>query len=404
MQVSYRNGSAIPHLLTLNQFPRPEFSGLRDFLFPAVCLALVISLRPGAAIGLVTFTVYCAMTLRALALTTGEPHRDFSTGTALASNIATAIHLLYLSDPVHQFRHEKDTMDPAALPMLKRWYWVLCLLHSPRGIGWSYRVAHTPCSPQQKRWHFVFLRLGRAIALFLIIDVAQTYIHSNPSFTHPTPYNSPFTSQGYLLRCVNIVAWLTVSHGTLNMNYTALSAACVAIGLSEPQDWPDLFGSWRESYTVRRYWGRTWHQLMRRYTSSIGKYCAQSLGFEKGTKRSSYTQLYAGFIVSALVHMGGDCMVGRQYVGSTFPFFIMQAVVITVEDVVIGLGKRTCVRCPLVVGYVWVFVWFMLSRAWYIQWAVDAGLGKEQPFKFSVMQVLLNYSDNARAVMHKHVL
>ncbi|KZT19948.1 hypothetical protein NEOLEDRAFT_1076747 [Neolentinus lepideus HHB14362 ss-1] len=398
MDTEYKNTTITAHSsLLVGIEARRTFSSLRHLFLPTICLAFIVSIKPGPFMRLTTSIIYTAFTLDALTLTTGDPRRDFSMGTAMTSNLATAIHLLWMSDPVRDFRHGKVNINLGTLPTSKRWYWMLCVLYSPRGIGWNYQVANVPLPPCQSRWQFVLRQVGRALGMFLLVDIAQTYMRSNSAFTNPTPNNSPFTSQGYLLRCINIIAWLTTSHGTLNMNYTLLSAVFVAIGLSEPKDWPDLFGSWTESYTVRRYWGRTWHQLMRRYTSSIGRHCAQSLRFKRGTKWSSYTQLYVGFIVSGLVHMGGDCMVGGQYIGSTFPFFIAQAVIITVEDMVIRMGKRVGIRVPQLMGYLWVFAWFMLSRAWYIQWAVDAGMGKKQPFTFSMVQPLLHVIEHGRA-------
>ena len=28
------------------------------------------------------------------------------------------------------------------------------------------------------------------------------------------------------------------------------------------QDWPPIFGDFRDSFTVRHFWGRSWHQLI----------------------------------------------------------------------------------------------------------------------------------------------
>jgi len=114
----------------------------------------------------------------------------------------------------------------------------------------------------------------------------------------------------------------------------------VATGCYEPKDCPPLFGPWRDAYTLRRLWGRTWQQIMRRFVAPIGKAIARGLGFEPGSTLSSFTQLYAAFIVSGLIHTLGDAMVGVQYFGSSMPFFVAQAVAITVEDAIIRLARR----------------------------------------------------------------
>ncbi|EPQ55828.1 hypothetical protein GLOTRDRAFT_105750 [Gloeophyllum trabeum ATCC 11539] len=380
----------------MSQSNRRPFSAFWDLFLPDVCLSLIISLRPKTSIKLACFIAYCVVLFSGFKLTTGDPLHNYSMGSAITSHIATAIHFVWLTDPVRDFRHEKDTVDPASLPILQRWWWMLCAVHCPRGVGWNYQVANVPTPPTKPRWQFVLRQLRRTAWFFLLVDLAQTYVKSNPYYTDPTPYTSPFTSQGYTGRVVNIVAWMTLPYGTMNMNYAALSAVCVALGLSEPRYWPDLFGAWSDSYTVRRFWGRTWHQLMRRYISSIGKFFVYLFGFKKGTNGSSYTQLYVGFTVSGLVHMGGDTMVGKEYLGASFHFFIAQAMAITAEDAVIATARRAALdrffpqSVARLIGYAWTFLWFSLSTAWYIQWAVDAGMAKSaQPLKFSAIQTAL---------------
>ena len=46
-----------------------------------------------------------------------------------------------------------------------------------------------------------------------------------------------------------------------------------------------------------------------------------------------------------MVHVVGDAMVGMQYFGSSFPFFLAQAVAITIEDMMIGLAVLLVPAC-----------------------------------------------------------
>ena len=54
------------------------------------------------------------------------------------------VSLTWLTDPIHDFRHERDHVAPKELPFVRRVWWALCLLNSPRGIGWSYKVGVAP--------------------------------------------------------------------------------------------------------------------------------------------------------------------------------------------------------------------------------------------------------------------
>ena len=110
--------------------------------------------------------------------------------------------------------------------------------------------------------------------------------------------------------------------------------------------------------------------------SGLGRLVANKiLKFPRGSNRSSYTQLYVAFFLSGLLHLGGDFVVERQAVYHSFKFFLLQAVAITFEDLVIYIAKRslrwrgiefkpgrvdeswveTAVR---VTGYCWVTLWF----------------------------------------------
>ena len=98
----------------------------------------------------------------------------------------------------------------------------------------------------------------------------------------------------------------------------------------------------------------------------------------RGTNRSSYTQLYVAFFLSALFHFSGDFTFRKRTVYYSFKFFLLQAVAITFEDFVIYIAKRllhwrgiefkpgkadeswaeVAVR---VIGYCWVILWFCLT-------------------------------------------
>lgn len=74
----------------------------------------------------------------------------------------------------------------------------------------------------------------------------------------------------------------------------------------------------------------------------LGKLVANKLlklPLARGTNRSSYTQLYVPFFLSAGFHFAGDFMCEKGMVYRPFRFFPLQAVAITFEDFVIHLAK-----------------------------------------------------------------
>ena len=112
--------------------------------------------------------------------------------------------------------------------------------------------------------------------------------------------------------------------------------------------------------------------------------------FPRGTNRSSYTQLYVAFCLSAVIHFAGEFMYEKRIVYRSFKFFPLQAIAITFEDFIIFLSKRllrlfgkqinpgrtdeSWVEAVVrVIGYCWVILWFCLTLPIYIDEASVVG-------------------------------
>jgi hypothetical protein len=127
---------------------------------------------------------------------------------------------------------------------------------------------------------------------------------------------------------------------------------------------------------------------------------ASFLGFRPGTNRSAYTQLYTGFIISAIAHAAGDAMINPSRLGISCPFLISQAFAITFEDIVISAARRAGVkdkRWTRVMGYVWVFSWFIITvEQWMCKVIIAGGENGVQlnSFKYfppSLCEILVDF-------------
>ena len=110
--------------------------------------------------------------------------------------------------------------------------------------------------------------------------------------------------------------------------------------------------------------------------SGVGKFVANDvLKFPRGTNLSSYTQLYVGFLMSGIIHSLGDYLAERRVVLRSIKYFLLHAMAITFEDIVIYVAKRSLLLVGIkltpgkldgtrigaivrVVGYCWVILWF----------------------------------------------
>ncbi|KIK54952.1 hypothetical protein GYMLUDRAFT_1021799, partial [Collybiopsis luxurians FD-317 M1] len=144
-----------------------------------------------------------------------------------------------------------------------------------------------------------------------------------------------------------------------------------ASGMYRLDEWPDFLRSWSESYTVRRFWDRTWYQKMRRWRTVPGDLIARRwMGLKAGSRGCEYAKLSVEFWMNALMHQIADYALRQKgFWDFTMVFFVVQVGAIVVEDVVIALGRRFGIRGAeerrwvRVAGYAWTIGWFAFSIA-----------------------------------------
>ena len=127
----------------------------------------------------------------------------------------------------------------------------------------------------------------------------------------------------------------------LDREYRKASMLFVGLHLSTPDRWPSLFGSVRDLYTVRNFWGRVWHQIFRQIFTRCGDIVAGALGAEKGTLLYKYSRLYVAFLVSGVQHYACALLIpSTPYGWGMFWQMPAYAAVVTVEDALKHYGKH----------------------------------------------------------------
>jgi hypothetical protein len=81
---------------------------------------------------------------------------------------------------------------------------------------------------------------------------------------------------------------------------------------------------------------------------------------------TSRFKLFFAFFLSGLIHHAGEYVIYQRWTGYSIGFFLLQAVAITCEDVIIALaakaGFSSKPNCFVkIMGFVWVFAWFTYS-------------------------------------------
>lgn len=354
---------------------------------PFLTLQILLAIDPsppwnlfGAfAIALMCLLIISPSVFVSLNIDTGVGYVDYLLGSAITSYAVHGFYVLLLGRPLKNFKPIKNGNEEVHRYWWKRILHVAYIMQSPRGVGWNYQVNNVPAAPRQPRHLFILTSSLRAACYTVLFEVARLYVWYNPACSSVT-----VETRSYVARCADTIAFIGLAYWGLNASYFAMAAGSVALGLYEPRMWPDLFGSWRDAYTVRRAWGRTWHQTLKWSLAPLGKAVSSVLGFQRGTPGALYAQVYVAFLLSGLLHTGGDIVLSGSSTSAvsrplfSMPFFFSQAVVITLEDVLIRIARRLGVKdCAWTraLGFVWVAVWFGWCIPGFVENMIRAGGG-----------------------------
>lgn len=136
---------------------------------------------------------------------------------------------------------------------------------------------------------------------------------------------------------------------------------------------------------------------------------ARFIGFKKGTLLSRYFQLYLAFFISFSIHWWQRYTITRRD-GGELAFFMMQPVVITIEDFIQWVWgrtispkrKETLHSFEQVVGYVWTFAAFTLTLQPYVRGMIGV-IGGSSPDEAAAFSLGQQHGAMHLQASHHHV-
>ncbi|KAF8317914.1 hypothetical protein DL93DRAFT_2226051 [Clavulina sp. PMI_390] len=294
----------------------------------------------------------------------------FGQCSGLVSSHFVVIRLLVLTaNPLISVRWKSEgDIDPSKKTLLQRFERGANLSWNLRGIGLNNQIQYVPAMNwPTERWPFVFQQLFR-LALHAL-RLAAIWVPTVWYKLHITLMANQPPAKTALEICFRRFFFTSViimtSFSIIDGLYTLVCIIGVASGYSSPEAWPSLFGTWRDGTTVRRSWGRYWHQMYRMpFMMMSDAIMNDALGVKKGTNLSSYSKLFITFTISGLMHAAGDFGMYHGARWFSLWFFVAQAVGITIEDIAIEMDKRwlgiqaSRPGAAKLLGYLWVAVWF----------------------------------------------
>ncbi|KAF5615427.1 toxin biosynthesis (Tri7) [Fusarium sp. NRRL 52700] len=260
--------------------------------------------------------------------------------------------------------------------------WALAMQWNLRRIKTSRPARNTPPFSSKdpsyvpSRGRFLLTRVGvilASIAYMAIIglqpeptreDLSGDRVRLFSRLNEVTPYE-------LLQRAISTVTWLSGIGTTSEICYNVIAVVLVGLGLSEPVMWPSWFGSFTEAYSVRRWWGISWHQTWRCFLTDHADWVVYDiLHLPKTSTITHHTKNLVVFYLSGLIHLAPDLTIGMPLKeSSAVVFFAFQAVGIMIEDLVQSLNNRIrLVKSSIVarcIGYVWLAAWLVWTIPWW---------------------------------------
>ncbi|KAL2840410.1 membrane bound O-acyl transferase family-domain-containing protein [Aspergillus pseudoustus] len=272
-----------------------------------------------------------------------------------------------------------DWKKGSKIPKRASLHRTLYIATSIRGIGTSYEVKNIKHGSETNasRVSFLTRNLLIIVAKYLFLDLilykpltpedANRYFPEGSEYLFFRPDNlAPVTALD-VAKNLAIALFTCGPTGTwyIDLQYRVVSVISVALGLSTPEEWPVLFGSITETYTVRGFWGKYWHQLFRWPMTGISTFVTRSiLRLPRPSLVERYLKIALVFVVSATLHIAMDGCAGFWPPKSgAFRCFLIQPIGIMVEDGVQEIYRRVRGSSVLtareriwtrMVGYIWV--------------------------------------------------
>ncbi|KAK7026047.1 hypothetical protein VNI00_015774 [Paramarasmius palmivorus] len=358
---------------------------LRQFLksgIPYIVLAriiLVLVLVPETSLwtrrlsfSVVTYIIAYAIT-RSTPLEKRFLHIDWTLGHWLVSEWLTASDFLIVTPNVHQeLRRIGDVKRWEERALYERIGWVLELTSNYRGTGWTHEPTKLLPKPQPREHREI---LHRVLILVLLLSANDILVKSNPANQLGSKGIHSYGLGWYIASCISAALCVFLP---ASLALTAYELGMALLGFKGV--WRPLFGSIDDAWCLRRFWGMTWHQIMRRFLSSNASFITHRiLRLPRNTKASALVQVSIAFFLSGVIHSTGEYSITRTHPHSpsafefwkrgSFWFFMVQPLGIAIESTFFG-----SLKAHRWLGYTWTLTWLMLTVPMWLNGQVKAGL------------------------------
>ncbi|KAJ5716853.1 hypothetical protein N7488_002499 [Penicillium malachiteum] len=295
-----------------------------------------------------------------------------------------------------------NTKDHSDIPLgigsgfIARVYYAIGLFTQPRGINTPWQIKNISPHPayytrrnfkKPPRKRFLVRQFAIAVWQYLALDVFSTValqqaLEQREKNPLPPTVQWDLSTEQWIERIIsNLVAGFIVSRMLIDFYHRAFSIIVVGIGLDSPGNCPPLFGRAADAGSLRGFWGKFWHQLVRQPFGSVSTFITRDiLGLPPKSSIEQYTVVLLVFFFSGGLHVVLDIVQGIPGEESGAMLLFMTAGLgLMIEDGIKDLWRKVSASrragesrkdtpVPLwqkIVGFMWAMGWLGLTSTWY---------------------------------------
>lgn len=288
---------------------------------------------------------------------------------------------------LRRWSYEKDYIHPLDLPpnekkKITRLAWANEAFAPGRGAGTSWECKNVPHFDEQNpdyvppRNSYAVQCLLKLVGCYYLVDIIIQRLYGKPRQWAIS--NAPIVSRLSEItfaeledRVESVALFWAMTYCYIQFFYYSGAFLAAIMQPISIKYWRPLFGPPSCSYTLRNFWGRFWHQLLRVIFTKPAEFITHIiLRIPRGTIAARYTNIFAVFLLSGILHLYNDQGSGVPVADSgAIRFFCSNALGIMFEDGIQALFKKIWPSMSLslkkLVGYAWVSIFLIWTTpAW----------------------------------------
>lgn len=201
------------------------------------------------------------------------------------------------------------------------WAFARCFINM-RGIGWNWQYKYVGKRPNVNKWWFIIVKcqMFETYIKYIGYDICvsiQKYLNEEK-----TRY---LNSWPLVWLFIDSLTFTYIIYYGLNACYFQIASLSLILGLSQVNQWPDMFQIFHKGVSLRSFWTIWWHQYLTMDAIKISGWIVNSRGV---------LQVITIFTITGLIHVYGTICANSKDISlpwRSLVYFMLSGVNLLVE-------------------------------------------------------------------------